>query len=162
MRTPSAALPCCNASEEVTSDARAGCGPCWFSLGPFTPSIAFNWLLCDGRRVSSPQLTVLCVRCLCTCLCAACRRGSGVAPGLDYPRSSCEPMDCSRSFEVVAEVRPLSPGSRTGSMCSASSGSSQSPTHMQQQASSSLGERMSTSSSAALLVSGKLAGNRHG
>jgi hypothetical protein len=64
-------------------------------------------------------------------------------------------MECCTSFEVVAEVLPLSPGSRAGSMCSASSnaGSEGHATadDMPQQASA-LAPRPSTSS-AALLVS---------
>lgn len=64
-------------------------------------------------------------------------------------------MECSTSFEVVAEVLPLSPGSRTGSMCSASSSNAEGhPTvavDMRQQATT-LDPRPSTSS-AALLVS---------
>lgn len=63
-------------------------------------------------------------------------------------------MDCFTSFEVVAEVRPLSPGSsRAGSMCSlaSSSGDGGQPINILQQASSSSQSRPG-SSSAALLV----------
>lgn len=63
-------------------------------------------------------------------------------------------MDCSTSFEVVAEVVPLSPGSRAGSMCSlasSASGEGQQPADIQQAPTD--GQPRASSSSAALLVS---------
>ena len=66
-------------------------------------------------------------------------------------------MECCTSFEVVAEVVPLSPGSQAGSMCSASSASDdgdQGASTTQQLTSSADSKPiLSSSSSAALLVS---------
>jgi len=62
-------------------------------------------------------------------------------------------MDCTPSFEVVAEVLPLSPGSRTGSMCSGSSISDGEARQQEEASTSDSRAHRPSFNSAALLVS---------
>jgi hypothetical protein len=124
----------------------------WWAVGASNTSSAQYFRLSSILTRTDPRTCVFAVLLLYS---RVQQRNGNTSAGLDTRRSGGDPMECSTSFEVVAEVLPLSPGSRAGSMCSASSnaGSEGHPTavDMPQQAST-MAPRPSTSS-AALLVS---------